>query len=180
MLFLTTFEDITKPFESFISKFIPESIIPVLIQLCATLVIFIVVAKFVFKPVREILRKRQEYVANQIHDAEVSKTNSLKYESEAKASISEAKEKSNQIIANAKKEAEELKEKAMLELDEELKQNRLRAQEEINQEKKAAIEDVRKQIVDVALLASETILNREINKDDNQRLVEDFVKDVVN
>ena len=36
------------------------------------------------------------------------------------------------------------------------------------------------QIIDVAILASETVLNREINHDDNSRLVDDFIKDIEN
>ena len=42
------------------------------------------------------------------------------------------------------------------------------------------VEDIKKQIVDVALQASEVVLNREVNQDDNTRLVNDFIKDIVN
>ena len=34
------------------------------------------------------------------------------------------------------------------------------------------------EIVDVALSASEELLNREVNKDDNKRLLNDFVNDL--
>ena len=57
---------------------------------------------------------------------------------------------------------------------------KLRTQEEIEREKQAAVEDIKKQIVDVALQASEVVLNREVNQDDNTRLVNDFIKDIVN
>ena len=52
---------------------------------------------------------------------------------------------------------------------------KLRTQEEIEREKQAAVEDIKKQIVDVALQASEVVLNREVNQDDNTRLVNDFI-----
>lgn len=176
---LTTIQDIVEQFSDFVNKLIPREFVSVIIQLCATLIIFIVVARFVFKPVRKILAQRQEYVHGQIKEAEESKKRSLEYEKTAYDSIDGAKERSKQIIQEAKVQSEALRAKALLELDDELKLNRKRAEEEIEQEKRAAVEEIRKQIVDVALEASEVILNREINEKDNARLVEDFVKDVV-
>ena len=52
----------------FVNQYLIPDPIMFLIQLCSTAVIFIVVSKFFFKPVREILKKRQEHIANQIND----------------------------------------------------------------------------------------------------------------
>ena len=180
LIVLTTIDDIVGQFSDFIDKLIPQSAIPIIVQLCATAVMFIVVARFVFKPVRALLSKRAEYVNGQIRESEEAKERSLRYEQEAKGSISEAQEKSKAMIADAKRQSEAIREKALEDLDRELRANRLRAEEEILQEKKQAVEDIRRQIVDVALQASETVLNREISSEDNSRLVEDFVKDIVN
>lgn len=176
---LTTIQDIVGEFSGFVDKIIPSSAIPILVQLCATAVLFIIVAKFVFKPVRKILKQRQDYVESQLRDAEASKARSLEYEKTAQASIDEAREKSKTILLDAKLQAEAGKEKAMEELNEEIRAARRRTEEEIRQEKQATIEEVRKQIVDVALQASEAVLNREINEQDQSKLVEEFVKEAV-
>ena len=162
LITLATFEEVIGGFGEFVNQYLIPDPIMFLIQLCSTAVIFIVVSKFFFKPVREILKKRQEHIANQIKDSE------------------EAKKESNLIIEQAKRQAELHKEKALKELDEEIKQMKLRTQEEIEREKQAAVEDIKKQIVDVALQATEVVLNREVNQDDNTRLVNDFIKDIVN
>lgn len=176
---LTTIQDVVGQFLDFANRIIPREVVSIIIQLCATSVILIIVAKFVFKPVREILRKRAEYVENQIREAEDSKNRSLEYEREIKDSIDGAKQEALQIVSNAKVQSESMREIAMIKLDEELEIKRKNAQLEIEQEKVAAVEEIRKEIVDVALMASETVLNREVNSEDNSRLVEDFVKDVV-
>lgn len=176
---LTSIQDIVEQFSDFVNKLIPREFLSVIIQLCATIVMFIIVAKFIFKPVRKILKTRADYVEGQIKDAEDSKTRSLEYENTAKESINQAKEKSRQLLLEAKDQADEVKAKALDDLNDELNAKRLLAEKEIEQEKIAAVEEIRKQIVDVALQASEVVLNREINEDDNSRLVEDFVKDVV-
>ena len=120
LMALLTIEDIADKFDGFMDKLIASSFIPVLVQLIATAVIFVVVAKFIFKPVRQILRTRQEYISKQISDSEEAK------------------------------------------------------------EKEQAVEEIRKEIIDVALQASEVVLNREITEDDNKRLVNEFVEDIIN
>ena len=165
LMALLTIEDIADKFDGFMDKLIPSSFIPVLVQLIATAVIFVVVAKFIFKPVRQILRTRQEYIAKQISDSEDAKAKALEYEQTAKASISEAQEKSKEILKNAEEQSKNYREKA---------------KEEIEKEKEQAVEEIRKEIIDVALQASEVVLNREITEDDNKRLVNEFVEDIIN
>ena len=178
---LTTLEDIVGQFEDFVSdNLIPTNIVPVLIQLCSTAVIFIFVAKFFFKPVRELLSKRQAYVEGQIKDSEEAKKNALEYEEISKKSIDEAKEQAKLILENAKKQAEEQKEKSLNETEQEIKQMKLQAELDIEREKVAASEEVKKQIIEVAMQATEVVLNREVKDDDNTRLVEEFIKDIVN
>ena len=49
---------------------------------------------------------------------------------------------------------------------------------EIAKSKEKALDDIHNEIVNVALDASKAILNREINEEDNSRLIEDFIKEV--
>lgn len=49
---------------------------------------------------------------------------------------------------------------------------------EIEQEKIKAKEEIRKEIVNVALDASKAILEREVTKSDNDKIVDDFIKEV--
>lgn len=180
LMALLTIEDIADKFDGFMDKLIPSSFIPVLVQLIATAVIFVVVAKFIFKPVRQILRTRQEYISKQISDSEEAKAKALEYEQTAKDSISVAQEKSKEILKNAEEQSKNYREKALLDLEKELKDNREKAKEEIEKEKEQAVEEIRKEIIDVALQASEVVLNREITEDDNKRLVNEFVEDIIN
>ena len=135
---------------------------------------------FLFKPVRELLKARQDYVENQIKESE--EANALAHEREEKTRniIDEAQKESLNIISEAKKSADELKEKKLQETEEEIKSLKVQAELDIEREKLAAQEEIKKQIIDVAILASETVLNREVNHDDNSRLVDDFIKDINN
>lgn len=57
----------------------------------------------------------------------------------------------------------------------EVKDMKIVAEQDIEQAKQDALNDIRKEMVNVALTASKEILKREVDKDDNARLAEDFI-----
>ena len=67
------------------------------------------------------------------------------------------------IIKAAREEAEANKNKIMLEID--------KAKEEVTN-------NMRKQTVDIAVVMAEKILKRNITKEDNQALIDEFIKNV--
>jgi F-type H+-transporting ATPase subunit b len=149
-----------------------------LIQLGATLIMILVVAKFLMNPVREILQKRQDYVVSQVTAAEKIKENAELKEKEINDRISSLNVEASHIIDDAKKSAEVLKEKALKEIEEEKINQQLILQKQLEQEKINAKEEIRKEILEVALQATEIVLQREVNSSDNKIIVENFIKDV--
>ena len=55
---------------------------------------------------------------------------------------------------------------------------KLDAEKEIEQKKLEAKESVRREIIDVALLASSELLSRNISSSDNKKIVEDFIEEI--
>lgn len=149
-----------------------------LIQLGATLIMILVVSKFLMNPVREILQKRQDYVLSQVKTAEKIKENAEIKEKEAQEKIDSLNVQASHIIDEAKKNAEQIKEKAFKEIEEEKIIQQQNLQKQLEQEKINAKEEIRKEILDVALKATEVVLQREVNSKDNQAIVENFIKEV--
>ena len=149
-----------------------------LIQLGATLIMILVVSKFLMNPVREILQKRQDYVLSQVQTAEKIKENAELKEKEAQEKIDSLNVQASHIIDEAKKNAEQIKEKAFKEIEEEKIIQQQNLQKQLEQEKINAKEEIRKEILDVALRATEVVLQREVNSKDNQAIVENFIKEV--
>ena len=94
--------------------------------------------------------------------------------------ISAANNKSKIIIEEAYEKANQIRDNALVDLEKEIAEKRLKVEQEIIASKEAAIDEIRKEIINVAIDASEVILNREVNKEDNASLVNEFVKDIVN
>ena len=149
-----------------------------LIQLGATLIMILIVSKFLMQPVREILQKRQDYVVNQVLKAEQIKEEAENKEKEVKQKIASLNVEASTILDEARKNAELIKDKALKEIEEEKEIQHQNLLKQLEQEKENAKEEIRKEILDVALKATEVVLQREVNSKDNQSIVENFIKEV--
>ena len=52
-----------------------------------------------------------------------------------------------------------------------------KAESEIEREKKAAVDEIKGDIASIAVSVAEKVIERDINKSDFERLVEEFIKD---
>lgn len=147
-------------------------------QIINTVILFLVLKKILFKPVLNIIEKRENMIQEDLAEGSKAKNEgiALKEEYEQKVSLAKdegreiikqatarAEEKSNQIIEDAKAEANALKAKAT---------------KEIAQEKEQAIAEIRNDISDIAILAASKVLEEDIDKAKHEDLIEKFIKEV--
>lgn len=134
------------------------NIITVLVQLCATGVIFLLYKKYLHEPVLEILDKKAD--AYQSAYTEIEKLNQQqvidrqKFEQE-KTSQHEALERSKQMML---KDIEEMRDKLIAETNLDIERMKYQAKESIRKEKETMLEEVEKEIVDVAYVMTEKVL----------------------
>ncbi len=163
--------------ESFTSKLIPNwpSFVT---QLAALVVLIIVVIVFAYKPVKKILKKRQDHIEENIKEAEKSKLVWQENELKSKETVLASERTAADIVVEAKKAAE--KEKAAILETTQLEVNKMKsdAENDIARMEIEAQEQIKKEIVSVALDASKELLGREVSSKDNVRLVEDFIEEV--
>ena len=161
----------------FVSKLIPNWV-SFTVQLGALVVLIIVVMIFAYKPVRKIIEKRKDYIESNIKNSEISVTKANENYKQSEEAVLASKKKAQEILLAAEKEATVLKEKVMEETKQEVSKMKTAAQEDIEQSRKDAQEDIRKEMVSLAVSASEEILKREVNEKDNARLADDFIKEL--
>lgn len=149
-----------------------------IIQLLAFIVLLLIVFYIAYKPVKKLLKARGDYIEKNIQDSENSKKEAAQYAKESQENIAKSREEANRIVSESKKqaavEAETIKENAKAEAIAMKKA----ADEEIALAKKKSEQDIQHEIVGVAIAASEAVLGREVNKEDEERLLNDFVNEV--
>ena len=68
-------------------------------------VLFLILRKFLFRPVMDIMEKREAMIADGLKNAETSQTEALELKNQYEAKLQGAKEESSQMIERAKQEA---------------------------------------------------------------------------
>lgn len=164
--------------EDFVNKVFPN-IWAFLVQLIAFIIMCIVVARFAYRPVKNFLAKRKEYVAKNLLEAEQKNVEATKNQQEALTQVQQSKKEAIEIINQAKKQAEIERETILENTKKEVSLKKLQAQEDIKREQEKAIKEVHDEVVELAYEATKNILNREVSNKDNDKLLNDFVDDLI-
>lgn len=170
------FSDLLPGKQEIIDKLFPSGITPFIVQIIAIALLVIVVFIFLFKPIRKMIKTREDHIAEEIHQAEEKNRTANNFLLNAHEEINSAHIKAQNIMKEAEKNLVKEKEKSLAKINEEIKDMKIRAEEDIKEMRKKADEEIKKEIIDVAFLASEKILERELSKKDNDRIVDDFIE----
>ena len=163
--------------EAFTSKLIPNW--PSLIaQVGALVVLILVVIIFGYKPIKKIIKKRQDYIEKQIKDAEESKAVWQENELKSKETVLASNRTAADIVAEAKANAEVERKQILDQTALDVEKMKKDAENDIARMEEEAQEKIRKEMVSVALDASKELLGREVSSEDNNRLLEEFIEDM--
>lgn len=168
-------EDTSDTINEGISNMIPNLYVA-LAQLGAFIVTVLIVTFFLYKPLKKKMDARKEYIKNNVKESEISKQEANEAKELAQESIRTSRIEANKIVEDAKKEATLEVDKIKEQADKELELKRKQANEDIENRKIQLEKDTHNQIVTTALDASKEILGRELSKEDNDKIVEDFIK----
>lgn len=163
--------------EAFTKKLIPNwpSFIA---QVGALVVLILVVIIFAYKPIKKIIKKRQDYIEGQIKDAEKSKAVWQENELKSKETVLASSRTAADIVAEAKSNAEMERKQILDQAALDVERMKKDAENDIARMEVEAEEKIRKEMVSVALDASKELLGREISSEDNTRLLEEFIEDM--
>ena len=166
--------DIGETISSIGEKLVPNWV-SFVVQFLSFLILLLVVFFLAYKPVKKILKKRADYVVNEIKQAKENNDQAQASVEEAKQLVTTSKEKASEIIKNAEVQGQQKFDAIILEAKQEVAEMKKAAEQDIERAKEDAIQDIRNEMVNVALSASKEILKREVDSKDNVKLAEDFI-----
>ena len=144
----------------------------------AFILVLIVLGKSTWKIIIKGLNARAEKIKDDLKEAEKIRETAKKSLAAYREQIDNAKSEANSIIENARVEAGRVRETIIREAREEAEANKNKTMLEIDREKEEVTNDMRKQAVDIAVVMAEKILKRNITKEDNQALIDEFINNV--
>ena len=144
----------------------------------AFILVLIVLGKSTWKIIIKGLNARAEKIQDDLKEAEKIRETAKKSLAAYREQIDNAKNEANSIIENARVEAGRVRENIISAAREEAEANKNKTMLEIDREKEEVTNDMRKQAVDIAVVMAEKILKRNITKEDNQALIDEFINNV--
>lgn len=148
------------------------------ITLANTLVLFLILKKLLFKPILNILDERDAEIKNDIEFGKKAKEDGLRLKSEYEERVDAAKSEGQAIVAMARKRAEDKSSEIISQAKAEAQSLKVKASEDINKEKKQAFNDIKGEISDMAVMAASKVIEKDIDKNKHEALIEEFIKEV--
>lgn len=142
------------------------------------LVLLIILKKFLYGPVCNILDERKAEVENNLNQAENAKVEAQKLKDDYASQIQNAKNEAQDIINRASEIGEQTKTEIVNEAREEAGKLTARASQEIAREKTQALNEIRGEVANLAVLAAGKIVGKSIDVKDHENMVNNFVKEV--
>ena len=172
---LVVLVDLADGLQDIVSKLIPNWT-SFVVQLAAFLVLVAGVIFFAYKPVKKIMKTRQDYIEDNIKQSELAKSRANDNIIKSEETLTASHKQANEIIEQAKLDAENERARLLEETSLMISKMKQDAENDIAQSKEDAKEEIRKEMVSLALDASSEILSRNVNTKDNEKLADEFIR----
>lgn len=142
------------------------------------LVMFTFLSYFLFNPVRNFLKKRQDKIKNDLASAQKDKEDASVMKAEYDAKLRDVNREAEVILSDARQKA--LKNEAKIIEDAKAESGRIlnRASAEIELEKRKAADDMKRQMVEIASLMAERAVRQAVDVKLEDTLVEETLKEI--
>jgi len=142
------------------------------------LVLYFLMKKFLFKPVNNIIAKREEAIQKQYDDANETKAQAQELKSQYEASLAGAKEDSAKLVQEAREKARVEYDRIVKSADDEVTKKLQKAEETIEEEKRKSLRSMQDQIQDLVVAAATKVVGEQVNAEDSRRLYDDFIAEM--
>ncbi len=159
-----------------VGQLIPNPI-TVVVQLCSTLILFLLMKKLLWKSVKNFLDARAEKMQSDLAASEKAKQEAIEDRQKAAAQLNEASSRSEEIVQAAVKQAKDEKEAIIAQAGKEAAAVRTKAQEQIEAERQGMYDAMKKEMVDVALAAAEKLVGEKNGEALDRQAIDAFVKE---
>ena len=150
----------------------------ILISLANLLIMFLIIKKFLYKPVKATLAKRQSELDARYQAAETAEQDARRHQSDWEAKMAGAEAQADRIVDQATEQAK-FRSDAMLEEARQKAEAMVQmAQTEAQLERRKAEDGIKREIVEVSGLLTEKMLEREINTEDHRNLIDSFIDQI--
>ncbi len=142
------------------------------------LILVALLGRFAWRPLLDALDRRQEAIRKSLDEAKLARQEMGRLNEESSRLLAAARAEADAIIsrtrADATRAGEELKQKARADAENIVRH----AEREIGLETSRALQKVRQEAVDLSVAIASKIIQRNLSKEDNERLIAETLREI--
>ena len=161
-----------------VQQFISIAPWTVIFQILNLLLLMVLFKKYLFKPVMEILEKRQAEIEGHYQEAQQAETDAKAIKADYESKMAGARQEADRVIKTATESANAMSASIVEDARTQADQLKRRAQTEIDLERRRAFDEVKGELSGIALDIASQVIEREVNEKDHEAFIDEFIKNV--
>jgi len=149
-----------------------------LLQILSFTIVFVILRKWLFAPLANMLEKRRNTIAQALEDSRIAAEARANAEQEAAKIIAEAQAKSAHIVNEATDRAEKAVLEVKAEAEKEIVKEREATLADVAEERNRMLSDLRGQVAALAIAAAQKLIGEELDEKRQHVLLEGFFSGV--
>jgi F-type H+-transporting ATPase subunit b len=141
-------------------------------------IVVIVLGKFAWGPVLGLLQQREEFIHRALADAKRDRDDAEARLKEYSAKLQSARAEAATILEETRRDAERLREEVRQRARTEADKLLANAERQIQLQTSRALEQIRREAVDLSVMIASKIIQRNLTKEDNERLIDEALRQV--
>ena len=142
------------------------------------LVLLALLTRFAWRPLLKALESRQEMIRKSLDNARQGKEDLERLHQESAQIIRKARADAEAIVSQSRSDADRLREEMKQKARAEAAGLVRNAERQIQLETERALQQIRHEAVDLSVMIASKIIQRNLSKQDNERLIEEALKQV--
>ncbi len=142
------------------------------------LILYLVLRKILFNPVKNMIDARQKEIDDLYTDAETSRECAEAMKAEYEEKLAHAEEEGEEIRRNAQRRATLREEEILREAEEGARRTLERAEEQVELEKARALNEVKDEVGALAVEIATAIIGRDVDTEEHSALIDTFIDGV--
>ncbi|WP_245690129.1 F0F1 ATP synthase subunit B [Sediminibacillus albus] len=148
-----------------------------LTQLFFFIVLLILLRKFAWGPLMNVMKQREDHIASEIETAEKNRADAERSSREAAEELKQTRQEAQTIIENAKKAGQKQEQQIIEAAREAAERIKVSAREDIEQEKEKAIKALQDQVATLSVRIASKVIEKEISAQDQEQLINEYIKE---
>lgn len=147
-----------------------------LVVLISFLILFLLLKKFAWKPVTEMMEKRSQTIAGDLDRAKEASEEAEQLKIEKQNELAAIQSQSAQIMEKSRSNAEKMEKDLVKEAKMSIAQMKEKAKEDIELERQQVLEDTKKDISLLSFQIAEKLIEKELDQQNHAELIDKFIE----